>query len=106
MRKCRSNSRFGPFHAIFSLKTEEPKLQTNQFGHDAPRKRSYLELLWEPQEFQAVRGKGVMASVNADQVLVGSQRLLAENGLEPAPLEGRTCLAGERGQDSHVGGRQ
>ncbi len=45
-----------------------------------------LELA-EPLEFQAVRGKGVMASVNGDRVLVGSRRLMAEHGLNPAPLE-------------------
>jgi len=45
-----------------------------------------LELV-EPQEFQAVRGKGVMASVNGHRVLVGSRRLMQENGLDPAPLE-------------------
>ncbi|MFQ6058910.1 MAG: heavy metal translocating P-type ATPase, partial [Anaerolineae bacterium] len=45
-----------------------------------------LELA-EPLEFQAVRGKGVMASVNGDRVLVGSRRLMAEHGVDPAPLE-------------------
>ncbi|MFQ5945576.1 MAG: heavy metal translocating P-type ATPase [Anaerolineae bacterium] len=40
-----------------------------------------------PESFQAVRGKGVMASVNGDRVLVGSRRLMAEHGLDPAPLE-------------------
>ena len=43
--------------------------------------------LAKPREFQAVRGKGVMASVNDDRVLVGSRRLMAEHGLDPAPLE-------------------
>jgi Cu+-exporting ATPase len=43
--------------------------------------------LWEPREFQAVRGKGVMASINGERVLVGSRRLIAEHGLDPAPLE-------------------
>jgi Cu+-exporting ATPase len=43
--------------------------------------------LAEPLEFQAVRGKGVMASVNDDRVLVGSRRLMAEHGLDPARLE-------------------
>jgi Cu+-exporting ATPase len=49
-------------------------------------------VLWEPQEFQAVRGKGVMASVNGDWVLVGSRRLMAEHGLDPAPLEAELVL--------------
>ncbi len=43
--------------------------------------------LAEPEAFQAVRGKGVMASVNGSQVLVGSRRLMREHGLDPAPLE-------------------
>ena len=43
--------------------------------------------LAEPKEFQAVRGKGVTASVNGDRVLVGSRRLMAEHGLDAAPLE-------------------
>ncbi|MFQ5829929.1 MAG: heavy metal translocating P-type ATPase [Candidatus Methylomirabilia bacterium] len=40
-----------------------------------------------PESFQAIRGKGVMASVNGDRVLVGSRRLMTEHGLDPAPLE-------------------
>jgi Cu+-exporting ATPase len=43
--------------------------------------------LADPLEFQAVRGKGVMASVRGDRVLVGSRRLMAEHGLDPASLE-------------------
>jgi Cu+-exporting ATPase len=43
--------------------------------------------LAEPLEFQAVRGKGVMASVSGDRVLVGSRRLMAEHGLDPVSLE-------------------
>jgi Cu+-exporting ATPase len=45
-----------------------------------------LELA-EPQEFQAVRGKGVMASVNGERVLVGSRRLMQEHEIDPTPLE-------------------
>jgi len=44
--------------------------------------------LAEPLEFQAVRGKGVVATVDGQRVLVGSRRLMAEHGLDPAPLEG------------------
>ncbi|MFQ5882830.1 MAG: heavy metal translocating P-type ATPase [Candidatus Methylomirabilales bacterium] len=40
-----------------------------------------------PESFQAMRGKGVMASINGDRVLVGSRRLMREHGLDPAPLE-------------------
>ncbi len=37
--------------------------------------------------FQAIRGKGVRASVNGTEVLVGSRRLMAEAGIDPQPLE-------------------
>ncbi|MFQ5849557.1 MAG: heavy metal translocating P-type ATPase [Candidatus Binatia bacterium] len=43
--------------------------------------------LWEPLEFQAVRGKGVVASVNGERLLVGSRRLMIGHGLDPGPLE-------------------
>jgi len=43
--------------------------------------------LAEPQDFRAIRGKGVMASVNGDQILVGSRRLMREHGLDSTPLE-------------------
>jgi Cu+-exporting ATPase len=63
-------------------------------GSEHPLGRSIVEraeadglALAEPREFQAVRGKGVMASVNGDRVLVGSRRLMREHGLDPMPLE-------------------
>jgi len=43
--------------------------------------------LAEPQGFQALRGKGVLVTVDGLPVLVGSRRLVAEHGLDPAPLE-------------------
>jgi Cu+-exporting ATPase len=63
-------------------------------GSEHPLGRAIVEraeadgvALAEPQEFQAVRGKGVTASVNGDQVLVGSRRLMEEHSLDPMPLE-------------------
>ena len=63
-------------------------------GSEHPLGRAIVEraeaegvALAEPQEFQAIRGKGVMASVNGDRVLVGSRRLMEEHGLTPASLE-------------------
>jgi len=63
-------------------------------GSEHPLGRSIVEraeaeslALAEPQEFQAIRGKGVIASVNGDRVLVGSRRLMQEHELDPAPLE-------------------
>ncbi|GAB4306406.1 MAG: heavy metal translocating P-type ATPase [Candidatus Bipolaricaulota bacterium] len=44
--------------------------------------------LGEPQDFQALRGKGVVAAVDGTRVLVGSRRLMEEHRLDPAPLEG------------------
>ena len=43
--------------------------------------------LAEPQEFRAIRGKGVVASVEGERVLVGSRRLMEEEGVDPVPLE-------------------
>ena len=39
------------------------------------------------QKFQAIKGKGVMAEVKGKKVLVGSRRLMQENGIDPQPLE-------------------
>ncbi|NOY08546.1 MAG: copper-translocating P-type ATPase [Spirochaetes bacterium] len=39
------------------------------------------------EEFKAIRGKGVIASLNGKRVLVGSRRLMQEYGLDPVPLE-------------------
>ncbi|RMI03504.1 MAG: heavy metal translocating P-type ATPase [Calditrichaeota bacterium] len=43
--------------------------------------------LAEPQQFQALRGRGVVASVNGHQVVVGSRRLLEERGIKGAAVE-------------------
>ena len=63
-------------------------------GSEHPLGRAVVEraeaegiTLVEPQAFQAVRGKGVAATVDGHRVLVGSRRLLEEHGLAPAPLE-------------------
>ena len=63
-------------------------------GSEHPLGRAIVEraeaqglALAEPQEFQAVRGKGVMASVDGDRVLVGSRRLMREHEIDPTPLE-------------------
>jgi Cu+-exporting ATPase len=63
-------------------------------GSEHPLGRSIVEkaeaqglALQEPTEFQAIRGKGVMASVNGARVLVGSRRLMRDNGHDPSLLE-------------------
>ena len=43
--------------------------------------------LEDPQEFQAVRGKGIAALLDGRRVLVGSRRLIEENGLDPSDFE-------------------
>jgi Cu+-exporting ATPase len=43
--------------------------------------------LLEPKKFEAVRGKGVSAQIGDQRVLVGSRRLMRENGIDPSPLE-------------------
>jgi len=63
-------------------------------GSEHPLGRAVVEraeaegvILAEPQAFQAVRGKGVVATVDGRRVLVGSRRLMQEHGLDPTPLE-------------------
>jgi len=43
--------------------------------------------LYDPENFVAVRGKGVNATVNGSPVLVGSRRLMRENKIDPSGLE-------------------
>ncbi|MFV1948809.1 MAG: heavy metal translocating P-type ATPase [Anaerolineales bacterium] len=43
--------------------------------------------LVDPEKFGAVRGKGVIATVNDKIVLVGSRRLMKENDIDPSVLE-------------------
>ena len=63
-------------------------------GSEHPLGRAIVEraeadgiALAEPQAFQAVRGKGVVAKVNGREVTVGSRRLMTENGFDPAAQE-------------------
>ncbi len=63
-------------------------------GSEHPLGRAIVEqaqaegiTLAEPREFQALRGKGVLAMVDGQRVLVGSRRLMEEHRLDPAPLE-------------------
>jgi Cu+-exporting ATPase len=45
----------------------------------------------EPEEFQAVPGRGVVARVDGREVLLGNRLLMAERGVELAGLEGRAA---------------
>ena len=40
-----------------------------------------------PEKFKAIRGMGVDATVNGQRVLVGSRRLMSENGVDPTSWE-------------------
>jgi len=62
-------------------------------GSEHPLGRAIVEraeagglALAEPREFQAVRGKGVIATVDGHRVLVGSQRLMQEQGVDTSSL--------------------
>ena len=62
-------------------------------GSEHPLGRAIVEraeaeglALAEPRELQAMRGKGIMASVDSHRVLVGSQRLMQEHGVDTSPL--------------------
>ena len=47
-----------------------------------------LELaLGQPQAFQALRGRGIVATVDEQRVLVGSRRLMEEHGIDASALE-------------------
>lgn len=43
--------------------------------------------LQAPKDFAAIRGKGVSARVGESQVLIGSRRLMRENGIDPSSME-------------------
>ncbi|KAA3644091.1 MAG: Cu(2+)-exporting ATPase [Chloroflexi bacterium] len=57
-------------------------------GQAIVNKARALDLpLHEPQNFQASRGKGVSATIDGKRVVVGSRRLMIEEGLAPETLE-------------------
>jgi Cu+-exporting ATPase len=63
-------------------------------GSEHPLGRAIVEraearglVLGEPEAFRALRGKGVTATVEGAETLVGSRRLMEEHGISPAPLE-------------------
>jgi Cu+-exporting ATPase len=63
-------------------------------GSEHPLGRAIVErakaqglTLFEPNYFEALRGRGVSAVVGSQMVLVGSRRLMRENGIDPSPLE-------------------
>ena len=73
----------------FDIRTVLQLAASAERGSEHPLGRAVVERaemqglsLSEPQEFQALRGKGVTAMVDHRQVLVGSRRLMQEHGLD------------------------
>lgn len=65
-----------------------------EIGSEHPLGRAIVERardrgldIGEPEAFEAVRGKGVIGTLNGERVLVGSRRLMREEGGDPALLE-------------------
>jgi Cu+-exporting ATPase len=65
-----------------------------EHGSEHPLGRAIVEQakmeaisLSDPQSFQALRGKGIIAVVDGVKVLVGSRRMMAERGIDTGPLE-------------------
>jgi Cu+-exporting ATPase len=64
-----------------------------EWGSEHPLGRAIVEraeaeglAVAQPKEFQALRGKGIVAMVNDHQVLVGSRRLMEERGVDVTVL--------------------
>jgi len=74
--------------AVLSASASVERGSEHPLGRSIVEKAQALQLeLDDLQEFQAVRGKGVVASVKGVQVLVGSRRLMSDYGIDPTPLE-------------------
>jgi Cu+-exporting ATPase len=78
----------------FDVETVLRAAASAEWGSEHPLGRAIVEKaesqalrLAEPEGFQALRGKGVLVTVDGLPVLVGSRRLVAEHGLDPALLE-------------------
>jgi Cu+-exporting ATPase len=76
-----------------------------EHGSEHPLGRAIVEKakalgmdLVEPEDFEAIRGKGVSAFVNGKHILVGSRRLMKEYNLDPQPLEETMIRLEEEGK--------
>jgi P-type Cu+ transporter len=54
--------------------------------------------LADPHDFQSITGKGIRVTVDGRQVLVGNGRLLADAGIDAAPLESALTRLSEAGK--------
>jgi len=74
---------------VLRLAASVEKGSEHPLGRAIVKKAEEKELdLMDPKDFQALRGKGVQASLNGQKVLVGSRLLMKENDIDPTPLEG------------------
>jgi Cu+-exporting ATPase len=54
--------------------------------------------LAEPSGFESITGKGIRSTVDGSSVLIGNRRLLADAGIDPAPLEDTAAGLSEAGK--------
>ena len=52
----------------------------------------------QPESFESVTGFGLRAQVEGRQVLIGADRLMAREGIDPGPLAARAAALGEAGK--------
>ncbi len=58
----------------------------------------------DPESFQALSGRGVLATVDGKEVLLGNRILMNENGVQTSLGRREGQQSGEPGQDSDAGG--
>ncbi len=106
----------------FDAKTVIQLAGSAEQGSEHPLGRAVVEragvdnlALDEPKEFEALRGKGITAKLNGNELLVGSRRLMEERNVDASSLlalaeglegEAKTVMyvAGERGGRLHLVG--
>jgi len=74
-------------HELLRLAASVERGSEHPVGRAVVEKAAFEGLsLAEPQEFEAVRGKGVIAKVNGVRTLVGSRRMMEDESLDVSPL--------------------
>jgi Cu+-exporting ATPase len=73
---------------VLRLAAAAEKRSEHPLGEAVLRKaRGRDSVIGEPQEFRAVEGQGVEATVEGKKILLGNSKLMADHGLEPAELQ-------------------
>ncbi len=73
---------------LLELVASAEKRSEHPLGEAIVRKAEELEIeMEEPDEFEAVTGKGVKAKVRGKEVLAGNRRLMVENGISLRTLK-------------------